>query len=103
MQGAPGSSFILTSRHLTVWQFQHAGEFSKLLDDREVMSAFIHVSGCMNPKCRYANRRAQRWLTSNPEIPVAIIGHMEYWRSKVEGWPPKPGARRLERGTEESS
>lgn len=103
MHSIPGSSFIPTSRHLTLRQFKHYGEFDKLLGDRELMSAFIHVSSCLNPLCRKANGRAQRWLTSNPEIPVAIIGRMEFWRSKVEGWSAKPGSRRPDRGPEESS
>ena len=92
MQGAPGSSFILTSRRLILHQFRHIGEFLKLLDDRELMEAFIHFSACLNPQCRKANGKVQRCLTSNPEIPVAIIGRMESWRTKVEGWPaaPKP-------------
>jgi hypothetical protein len=98
MRSIPGSSFIPTSRHLTLSRSRHYGEFDKLLGDRALMSAIIHVSGCLNPKCRKANARVQGWLTSNPEIPVAIIGRMEYWRSKVEGWPAKPSVHRRERG-----
>jgi hypothetical protein len=92
MHRIPGSSFIPTSRRLTYRQFRHYGEFDKLLGDRELMSAVIHISACMNPLCRKANGKLQRWLTSNPEIPVAIIGRMEYWRSRVEGWPSRPGS-----------
>lgn len=102
MRGIPGSSFIPTSRRLTYHRFRHYDEFDKLLGDRQLMSAFIHISGCLNPLCRKANCQLQRWLTSNPEIPVAIIGRMEYWRSKVEGWPPRPRGRRRQRGSEES-
>lgn len=103
MQGAAGSSFIPTSRHLTNYQFRHYGEFSKLLGDRELMTAFIHVSSCLNPKCRKANGRVRAWLTSNPEIPVAIIGRMEFWRSKVEGWPPGPRTTRTPGESKKSS
>lgn len=92
MRCAPGSSFIPTSRHLTYHQFRHIGEFQKLLDDRELMEVMMHFSACLNPACRKANGQVQRWLTSNPEIPVAIIGRMESWRTKVEGWPPLPGS-----------
>lgn len=102
MRSIPGSSFIPTSRHLTLARFRHYDEFDKLLGDRALMSAFIHVSGCLNPKCRKANGRVQRWLTSSPEIPVAIIGRMEYWRSKVEGWPARPRADGRKRGAKES-
>jgi len=103
MRSIPGSSFIPTSRHLTLSRFRHYGEFDRLLGDRALMSAIIHVSGCLNLRCRKVNGRVYCWLTSNPEIPVAIIGRMEYWRSKVEGWPTKPGVRRRERGGEEPS
>lgn len=92
MRCIPGSSFILTSRRLSVFRFQHIGEFGKLLDDRQLMSAFIHFSMCLNPSCRQANDQAQKWLTSNSEIPAAIIGRMEAWRSKLEGWPTRPGS-----------
>jgi len=92
MRCIPGSSFILTSRRLSFFRFQHIGEFGKLLDDRQLMSAIIHFSMCLNPSCREANDQAQKWLTSNSEIPAAIIGRMEAWRSKVEGWPPRPGS-----------
>jgi len=90
MRCIPGSSFILRSGRLSLFRFRHIGKFDKLLADRQLMSAFIHVGSCLNPACRKANGKAQRWLTSNPEIPVAIIGRMEYWRSKVEGWPVQP-------------
>jgi hypothetical protein len=92
MRCIPGSSFILTSRRLSFFRFQHIGEFGKLLDDRQLMSAFIHFSMCLNPSCQEANDQVQKWLTSNSEIPAVIIGRMEAWRSKVEGWPPRPGS-----------
>lgn len=92
MHCIPGSSFILTSRRLSFFRFQHIGEFGKLLDDRQLIAAFIHFSMCLNPSCREANNQAKKWLTSNPEIPSAIIGRMEAWRSKVEGWPPRLGS-----------
>jgi hypothetical protein len=90
MRSIPGSSFILTSRRLSFYHFQHIGEFGKLLDDRHLMSALIHFSSCLNPSCREANGRGQRWLTSNAEIPAAIIARMEAWRTKIEGWPSQP-------------
>lgn len=98
MRCIPGSSFILTSRHLSFYRFRHVGEFGKLLDDRQLMSAFIHLSMCLNPACREVNEQAQKWLMSNSEIPAAIIGRMEAWRSKVEGWPPRPGSEGLRGG-----
>jgi len=77
---------------MTFFQFRHIGEFRKLLDDRELMGAIIHFGACLNPACRRANGKIQRWLTSSAEIPVAIIGHMESWRRKVEGpFPPRKG------------
>lgn len=90
MRCIPGSSFILTSRRLSFYHFLHIGEFGKLLDDRQLMAAFIHLTMCLNPACREGGVQVQRWLTSNSEIAVEIIGHMEAWRSKVEGWPPQP-------------
>lgn len=92
MRCIPGSSFILRSQRLSFFRFQHIGEFGKLLDDRQLMSAFIHFSMCLNPSCRGPKVQTQKWLTSNSEIPAAIIGRMEAWRSKVEGWPPQPGS-----------
>jgi hypothetical protein len=82
---------VLSSRHLSFFCFRHIGEFGKLLDDRQLMSAFIHFGLCQNPECQDKNDQVKRWLTSNSEIPVTIIGKMEYWRSKIEGWPAGPG------------
>jgi hypothetical protein len=90
MRGVPDGSFILTSRGLTSYQFQNVSAFQKLLDDRLLLSSFIHFSTCPNPSCREANGTVQRWLLSNPEVPVTIIAHMERWRTKCEGWPPPP-------------
>ena len=81
---------LITARKLNYFHFQRIGGFTKLLDDRQLMAAFIHVGVCLNPACREMNGQVQRWLTCNAEIPVAIIGRMESWRTKVEGWPPAP-------------
>ena len=102
MHRIPGSSFILTSRRLSYFRFRHIGEFGKLLDDRQLMAAFIHFSVCLNPSCRNACAQTQKWLTSNAEIPAAILGRMEAWRSKLEGWPSPPGSDKPSGGTEES-
>lgn len=90
MQSIPRCSFILTSRRLTAHHVRHIAAFGELLGDRQLMAAFIHFGSCRNPMCREANGKLQRWFQMNPEVPVTIIARMEWWRTKVEGWPTPP-------------
>lgn len=66
------------------------GRFTERLSDRALMSAIIHVGVCRNVSCITRNGELQRLLLSNRDIPGALIARMEYWRSKVEGYPPRP-------------
>lgn len=81
---------VVHQRRLSNAHFYEYDKFDKLLDDRQLMSAFIHVSGCLNPLCQKCKGRVQDLMSFNAEIGFATIGRMELWRSKVEGWPPKP-------------
>lgn len=85
MSWIPSSSFIPSSRGVAKQQFEDIREFFDLLEDRELFYALAHVAGCLKPLCRKLHHRFEGLYHAHPDIPVALMRQLAYWRRLAEG------------------